>query len=423
MKFKLFIAVIISFISVSVLFAGNKVEIKNENNVYKLYVNGKQTFIQGAGCGYAFGTNGENYLKLAKELGVQSVRTWGVDQSDEKYLDEAVKQGLLVDAGLWLNPVYSSGACSYITDTVYMNNVRKEILDYVIKYKDHPAILFWNVGNEVFINIKSEEEKVAFAKFLNRLVKDIKAIDKDHPAIYTSAGLAGLKYITKYVPEIDIFGINLYGGVAFALKSCKDSGLKRPVVITELGPIGYWDVIKDNNGLALDQNDSTKAITIRNYLKETEGYKDILLGTYVFHLGETTQDSMTWWNLNYGNYKRAQFWEVYKYYTGNKPPVIPKVLQFELSKKQGFKTDEWVSINMKILYPKPEELSYDFFASTVQLGAIAYYVNQKIVLDIDRSGDEVKIKLPSKPGLYRIYTVVNDRNGNAATMNVGIKVD
>ena len=423
MKTRWIIAVLISFLSVSFLFAGNKVEIKTENNAYKLYVNGKQTFIQGVGCGYAFGTNGENYLKLAKELGVQSVRTWGVDQSDERYLDEAVRQGLLVDAGLWLNPVYDSGACSYIKDTAYMTKVRKEILDYVKKYKDHPAVLFWNLGNEVFINIKSEDEKIAFAKFLNNLAKDIKAIDKDHPVIYTSAGLAGLKYITEYVPEIDIFGINLYGGIAFALKSCKDSGLKRPVIITELGPVGYWDVKKDAYGIAPDQNDSTKAVTVRNYLKETENYKDILLGIYVFHLGETSQDSMTWWNLNYGNYKRAQYWEVYKYYTGNQPPAIPKILQFELSRKQGLKTGEWVDVNLKIVYPRPDELSYDFFASGTQLGALGYYVNEKFILPSEHKSDDLRIKMPGKAGLYRIYVAVKDKNGNAATLNIGVKVE
>lgn len=417
------IAVVFFLFFASVLYAGNKVDVKKENGAYKLYVNGKQTSIRGVGCGYAFGTNGDNYLKLAKEMGAMSVRTWGVDQGDQKYLDEASNLGLLVDAGLWLNPTYPNGACSYITDLGYMSRVREEILDYVKKYKDHPAVLFWNVGNEVFINMKTEEDKIAFAKFLNVLVKDIRKIDSDHPTIYTSAGLAGLKYIVDYVPEIDIFGINLYGGIGFALKSCKDSGLNRPVIITELGPIGYWDVKKDGNGIAPDQNDVTKAVTIRNYLKETEGYKDILLGTYVFHLGETSQDSMTWWNLNYEGYKRAQFWEVYKYYTGNPVPVLPKILQFSLSKRQGLRTGEWVAVNLKIAYPKPEELTYDFFGSTFQLGAIAYYVNKKLDLPVEHSGDEVKIRMPAVAGLYRIYTVVKDKNGNAATMNVGIKVE
>ena len=81
---------------------------------YKLVVNGQPFYVQGAGVGEMSGKKGENYLVLAKELGANAVRTWGTDQGTKKYLDEANRLGLYVDAGIWINFVDAKQGISYL---------------------------------------------------------------------------------------------------------------------------------------------------------------------------------------------------------------------------------------------------------------------------------------------------------------------
>jgi len=404
-------------------FAGNIVEIKKDANTYKLIVNGKQTYILGVGCGESFGSQNENYLKLAKELGANAVRTWGITQGNKKYLDEAYRNGLFVCAGLWLNPVYENGKCSYLTDFNYQRKVKKEILDYIKKYKDHPAILFWNVGNEVFFFTKDEKERIGFAKFLNNLIKEIKKIDKNHPVIYTSSSTTGLNYIIKYVHELDIFGMNLYGGISMSIFMCKRQKLNKPIIITEFGPLGPWDRPKDINGVPIEQREYEKAVIYRNYFKEIKKYQDIVLGAFAFHLGETTQESLSWWNINVGNFKKESFWELFKLYTGKKiKNRAPRIISLKLSKQKNLNPGEWFEVKVKAIDPDKDKLNYKYLCSEAKEGILQYYVNKKINIEVRGTENNVKIKAPLQPGVYRIYVLVTDPYGNADIYNKSISV-
>ncbi|MCK5267882.1 MAG: hypothetical protein KAR07_06935 [Spirochaetes bacterium] len=406
---------------------GNIVKIEKSSGQYKLFINGRKTCIKGVGTGIAFGAKGQNYLRMARELGANAVRTWGIDQGTKKYLDEANRLGIYVSAGIWLNPVKKK-VCSYITDHKYRNKVKKEALDYVRKFKDHPAIAFWNVGNEVFFFTRNEREKIAFAKFLNELIIEIKKIDKNHPVIYTSSFTHGLKYIVKYVPEVDIFGINLYGGISTSLFMCehlKFNGkkLNKPIMITEVGQMGQWDRPKYKNGISIELPDHITAVIIKNRVKESMQYTKSVFGIFVFHLGETSQESLTWWNINYGKYKRAAYWEVYKIFKGIKNKIhYPLISSFDISKKDGLRPGEWMKVKTGILYKGDGVLSYEYFFSTSQENILKYYVNKRIEARVKGSGSNVLVQVPKKSGKYRFYVAVKNNSGSAAVRNIGIQV-
>jgi len=61
------------------VFSSN-VRIVKDDSKWVLLVDGRPFYIKGAGCGVYKGKNGEDYLLLAKELGANAVRTWGIDQ-------------------------------------------------------------------------------------------------------------------------------------------------------------------------------------------------------------------------------------------------------------------------------------------------------------------------------------------------------
>ena len=61
-------------------------------------------------------------------------------------------------------------------------------------YKDHPALLMYGVANEVYINMATDEEKLAYSKVLERVCSAIKAIDPNHPIASVEAWTFGIEW-------------------------------------------------------------------------------------------------------------------------------------------------------------------------------------------------------------------------------------
>ena len=407
----------------SVSKSGNIVKVIKTAQGHELLVHGEPFYIKGVGVGEAYGKKGENYLKMAKALGANTVRTWGTDQGTKKYLDEAARQGLLVDAGIWLNYVAPDGSYSYIRDTQYMADKEKETLDYVKRFKDHPAILMWNVGNEAFMFTKGEDERIALANFLEKLIKKVKAEDPNHPVIYASANTTALPYLNKYVPSLDIVGMNIYGSVVSAESRWKTLGYKIPYVVTEFGPLGPWDLPKDRNGRMIELSDYTKASQYRNHWRLITERRGKNLGGFVFHLGETTQETLTAWNINDHLYKKESFLEMQKLFIGknikNHSPRVDSISGIPDQAAPG----AIFSVEVKASDPEKDKLSYIYIASSSAEGILAYYVNNEVLLRVEGRGPAVKIYAPSQKGLYRIYAFVRDSAGNSSVKSRTVKVE
>ena len=403
---------------------GSIVKVTGQKGSWALEVNEKPFYIRGVGLGNMEGKGGEDYMKMAQELGANAVRTWGTDQGTQEYFDAAQKYGLMVDAGIWLNYAEENGKYTYIGDNDLKKQKRKEIEDYVNKFKCHPALLMWNVGNEAVFFTKNEEQRIELSKFLEEMVQLVHKLDPDHPVIYTSADTTALPYIIKYVPSLDIFGMNIYGSVRMSHSKWDKSGLNIPYCVTEYGPHGPWDVKKDANGASQDEPDQGKAALYRNMTNDIIGFKGYNIGGFVFHLGETTQESLTWWNLNYKLFKRGAFWEVYKIYTGSKPSNLPpRITTFKLGKTKGIAPGETVDITAQASDNDSNPLDYQFLVSTAKEGVLAYYVNKEVPVEFLYEGTSFRMKAPDKKGLYRVYLIVNDGYGNVAVANRSFKVE
>ena len=406
----------------SVSKSANVVKVIKTAQGHELLLNGEPFYIKGVGLGEAHGKKGENYLKMAKALGANTVRTWGTDQGNKKYLDEAVRQGLLVDAGIWLNYVAADGSYSYINDTKYMADKEKETLDYVKRFKDHPAILMWNIGNEAFMFTKGEDERIALANFLEKLIKEVKTVDPNHPVIYASANTTALPYLIKYVPSLDIVGMNIYGSVVSAESRWKTLGYKIPYVVTEFGPLGPWDLPKDRNGKMIELADYTKASQYRNHWRLINERRGKNLGGFVFHLGETTQETLTAWNINDHLFKKQSFLEIQKLFTGkNIANQSPRIESFTGIPDQAAPGAVF-TVEVKASDPEKDKLSYSYAASNSTEGILQYYVNNEVPLRVEGSGPTVKIYAPNQKGLYRIYVFVRDSAGNSSVRSATVKV-
>ncbi|EKD25803.1 MAG: hypothetical protein ACD_79C01498G0001, partial [uncultured bacterium] len=268
------------------------VVIKKKGNKFFLKINNKPFFIKGVGCGQVFGKDHINYFPLAKEIGANTLRTWGMEQGNDDFFKEAYRYSFMVCAGMWLphcNYMGKEKVFSYINDTEKLNQIEKDILSYVEKFKNHPSLLLWNVGNEVLMFTKEEKEKIAFCKFLEKLIQKIKIIDPLHPVTYACAGLAPIDYIVKYVPSIDVIGVNTYGSVDFVNSVLAEKYPSKPFMLTEFGPKGSWECPKDRFGKSIEEADYEKSFYYQCYAEDILSNKTNCLGGFAFYLGDTSQ--------------------------------------------------------------------------------------------------------------------------------------
>src|SRR4051812_24826101 len=228
-----FISLVLSASAVPKLHAqATKTVVQRQDGKWALLRDGKPYFIKGAG--------GEKFKPLLAELGGNSIRTWGADHLDAT-LDEAQKLGLSVTVGIWLGHERQGFAYS---DAAKVTEQFERAKQAITKYKDHPAVLMWGIGNEMEGNKNGDNPAVW--KAVNDIAAMAKQIDPNHPTMTVVAEIGGgrVKSIHELCLAIDIVGINSYGGCASIPKRYVEAGGTKPYVITEFGPPGTWEIPK-----------------------------------------------------------------------------------------------------------------------------------------------------------------------------------
>ncbi|MFN6090912.1 MAG: glycoside hydrolase family 2 TIM barrel-domain containing protein, partial [Bacteroidota bacterium] len=110
--------------------------IKTESG-YQLYRNGLPYYVKGVG--------GDVNLDLAVQIGANSIRTWGIDNA-QQILDDAQKHGMTVMLGLWLQHERHGFDYNNTEKVKIQLEHFKRVID---KFKNHPALLMWGIGNEL----------------------------------------------------------------------------------------------------------------------------------------------------------------------------------------------------------------------------------------------------------------------------------
>lgn len=174
------------------------VKIVEHNGAYQLERNGAAYFIKGAG--------GDASKSLLHELGGNSFRTWGADNAGP-LLDEAQKLGMTVTLGIWLG--HKEHGFDY-SNADQVAEQYEQARKTILKYKDHPALLMWALGNEM----EGDGSNAAVWSAVNNLATLVKKLDPNHPTMTVVAEIGGskVKNINLLCPDIDVIGINSYGG-------------------------------------------------------------------------------------------------------------------------------------------------------------------------------------------------------------------
>lgn len=420
----LLVAVLVSIFSFFALAESSrpvKVEVHKVADGWVLLRGGQSYFVNGAG--------GQGHLELLKQLGGNSIRTWDANPKEmSRVLPEAARLGLTVAAGLRLEPERHGFDYS---DPQQVKQQYVRAVAAVEKYKNEPTILVWGIGNEM----EGDGEKPEIWKAVNDIAREIHRIDPNHPTMTVIAGTGRgsnkLVNFMKYCPDVDILGINSYGGMATLVDEVRSKKLDRPYIVTEFGPLGWWERPRTSWGAPLEQTSTEKAETYRfGYEHSVKGAGNLAFGSYAFVWGSKQERTHTWFGLlvpdGKGGVEKTSVVDVLSYewsgkWPANRSPEISPI-KTDADQKEVEPGSEWTaSVPAKDSDGDPLVYEWEVREEThdAREGGDAEAVPPVHPEALLRSsGSTVSFRAPQQAGAYRLFVALHDGHGGVATANV-----
>ena len=384
---------------------------------YQLTRNGEPYRIRGVG--------GDSHLADLVDAGANSIRTWGAEQL-EKTLDEAHRHGLTVCAGLWV--AHERHGFDY-SDGAAVRKQHEELVAAVRRYKDHPAILLWGVGNEM----EGDGNNPAVWQAVNAIARDIKRIDPAHPTMTVIAELGEnenkLKNLHRFCSDIDIVGVNSYGGIPTLAARYKKSGVARPYIVTEHGPVGPWETEKTAWGSPVEATSTAKGKAYASgYRAAVTEQPALCLGSYAFLWGHKQETTATWFGMLLADGTRLAAVDAMTTAWTGSPPAnrCPQIESLRVDRTNNLKPGDKIKASVSTADPEGDELIIKWVlrsdSGTVGVGGDAQDQESTIGKSVLAEGQQAVVTVPERDGAYRLFAYVYDGNGGGAVANVPISV-
>ena len=179
------------------------------------------------------------------EAGINTIRVYSpID--DKAVLDEIDAAGLKVIIGIGYD------------QQGYFDVLSGSFIDYVNKYKDHPAVLMWELGNEY--NYHPEWFKVDIMTWynaMNNAAELIHQADKSHP-VATAHGELPDEQALSSCPNVDVWGMNAYRwDHPEALFEEWSDVSSKPMYLSESGADSYMTI--ESHGYEQGENQQAQA--------------------------------------------------------------------------------------------------------------------------------------------------------------------
>jgi Glycosyl hydrolases family 2, TIM barrel domain len=394
-----------------------KTELRKTETGYQLYRGGQPYFIKGAGGGA--------YPGRIAAYGGNSIRTWGT-RGAQRVLDSAYKYGLTVLMGL---DVTSERHGFNYDDSVAVKKQLDRLQEEVLKYKDHPALLAWGIGNE--LNLQYKNPKVWEA--VNDISKMIHAIDPAHPTTTVLAGIGKelADHIKAKTPDIDMLAINTYGGLAGLPRTIRQSGWEGAYMVTEWGPTGHWEGLQTTWKSPIEETSSEKAAVYRSrYEYSIEKDREKCIGSYVFLWGQKQERTPTWYGIFTEKGEESEVMDVMQFlWSGSWPKnKAPHLYSLQLNNKKAVdniyvQPGSRNTVLTVVTDPDNDKLSYrwELLPEPTQLSTGGDFEARPKPIEgliTSGSGGNATLKAPDTEGAYRVLVYVTDGNNNVATANI-----
>ncbi|WP_114751734.1 glycoside hydrolase family 2 TIM barrel-domain containing protein [Pleomorphovibrio marinus] len=394
------------------------VELRLEDGSYQLYRNGEPYYIRGGG-----GT--EHFDELAR-IGGNSVRTWSTHEAG-RILDEAHKHGLTVTLGIEIGKAAWGEDFNYLNFRA-VNQKVEEIKELVEKYKDHPALLIWGVGNEVHLH---GGNRILVCYMINKIAKMIHEVDPNHPVMTTTT--AG-KHLGKYgfmrilCPYVDILGINAFERLPDVADDMRSpTGWGKAYIVSEFGSIGHWEVRDTEWGAHKELSTTEKAQTTADFWEIVSSDREMGLGGYAFYWGHKYEITHTWFSLFSEEGYRSESFNILEsqWLDSDRVNFAPKIYGLSIQpqdREDNIYLESGQQYFATVVADDPEddplnykwEIRHDGITEHIP-GRFVYNYNHLFESEPDA---EIRFSAPEEEGTYRLFVFVHDDKGNFASHNL-----
>jgi hypothetical protein len=393
-----------------------RVEIKGKLGSYQLFRGGKPYVINGVG-----GTTRMNDLV---QFGGNSMRTWGSEKATSE-LDQAQSKGISIMLGIWLGHKSYFDYKNPKQVAEQLEKCKKDIL----AYRNHPGLLIWGFGNEMEINNDIPETW----KAIDEIAKFAKQNDPNHPTATVVAEINEQKIanIIKYAPNIDVLGINSYGGLNSLPERLRKAGWTKPYIVTEFGPLGPWERKKTEWNAAYEQTSTEKAeMYQKSYQNSIASQRGWCLGSYAFLWGDKQEETPTWFGMFLPSGERTGAVDVISQgWSGKRPRNLsPRLKSFEFN-APGKTVAKSASLIAKVSADDPDQdnLSYKWEILGESKDKRRDGQGEDKPKPVSGRWDQIKgaqltVEAPSVAGTYRLFVKILDGRGGAAIANFPFRV-
>ncbi|MEP0366894.1 MAG: T9SS type A sorting domain-containing protein [Cyclobacteriaceae bacterium] len=438
---KILLIICLLFVSSLTYSQGVKVEVKLIDGEYQLYRDGSPYFIKGV-C------HSGHFLDSLPAYGGNSIRTYSVDTTKfaattTALLDKADSLGLTVTVGLYIG--HEEFGFDY-NDTTAVKEQLEDFRYYIKKWRDHPAVLMWAIGNEA----DARYTNYRLWDAVNDISEMIHEEDSLHPTmtVIASPHDPDLIGINERAPDLDVLGINNYRSLDNTCNQIRGNSFTRPYVVTEWGVDGTWGAVpKTSWGAPIELSSTSKAYVMRNRYTDyilgdltpedtsaTQCIRELNMGAYKFIWGRQNHGEVeSWFSIFNVLGEATEEAESLQYlWTGSYPSQrAPRITEMKLN---GHERDDDVSLYngainsayVSAYDPNDDALTYEW--AIVEEGyelddATSGNSFPGITGLITQTSDStVVFNTPSEEGAYRLYVVVHDGHNKIALDGIAFQV-
>jgi hypothetical protein len=402
------------------------VRVEKTTDGWRLLRDGKPYFAKGA-CVWGH----EDYkiyapLKELAAAGANSARTYH-EKDAQSTLDRAEKLGLTVTLGFDILPPRSGADFG---DAQTIATLEQRLRDYVKKYKSHPALLAWGIGNEVELMRDNPQQREQIFRVLNRLAKIAKELDPNHLTVIVTAGMSADKaaQVNEFCPDMDIIGINAYAPLVGLPAKLDEWKFERPYFVTEWGPNGHWESPHTAWKAPIEPTSMEKAAQFeRAYKAGISGDARRCLGSYAFIWGHKQEATATWFGLFLKSGERVNAQDTLtKLWTGRRPEFpCPTISPIRIVGEK-FAPGALISAEVDVSSTRPVKVDWllaresDDRKDGGDVERAPEFFRDGI---IETKEGKTKFTAPQAAGAYRVFVFARDDKGNAATANFPFLVE
>ncbi|TKB43464.1 glycoside hydrolase family 2 TIM barrel-domain containing protein [Thalassotalea mangrovi] len=436
-----FLSLLLFSLNVNAAAAQNpsKVEIKKTDNAYQLYVNSKPFYVKGVGLGWSQGRN----LQALKQAGGNSVRTWNSDSADE-VLAKAKQLGVMVALGFDMQKQLHG--FDYDDEQAVKAQFAR-FKSVVEKYKNHPNLLVWVIANEPNLLFAEDGSLAAVNpkvyQAIHEMIEYVHQSDPNHPVTYTFAGAIKEHIDTAlhYTPTVDILSVQVYGDLQILPEAITAIDRDLPVMVTEYGPKGFWEMPKTSWGREIEEPSGVKAKSMMERIQHTlvNDTTGKIIGNFAFFWGQKQERTPTWFGMfNKDGSANARVDEMTRFWTGkypiNRAPLTMSMTMNErLAQASVIVSAEQQAIAKVVVFdPDGDDLQHHWrILKEVDVrsngGAFELEPEQVNVdvLQTNTTADGVSLtfRAPEKEGEYRLFIYSYDGKGKVGNANFPFKVE